>query len=162
MHHTALTLTLLITFCNATAQVSDHTFLQKLKGEWSANGKAFGMPARITMSWQPSLQDKFMQLTYRMEMKSSNGTVQTFEGTAFYQPVNEHEVKATWFDSGGEMHPIKGTIDGTTLTSIWGTDAKLGKTTYQFLDDDRIEIVDSIRKSDGTWKEFNRNTVSRN
>lgn len=146
----------------ASAQVSQHPFLKDLKGEWSADGKAFGMPAKISMSWQPSLEDKFMHLIYKMEMRSQDGKTQVFEGTAFYKPSGDNQLKATWFDSGGEMHPITATVEGTTLTSIWGTpETKLGKTTYQIIDGNKVEIVDSIRKSDGTWKEFNRNTVQK-
>lgn len=162
MRPIATTFLLIACSCSAIAQISNHAFLQKLNGHWSADGNAFGTPAKITMSWQPSLSGKFVHLQYKMEMKGADGRVQVFEGTAFYKPVSEFEVKATWFDSGGEMHPITGTIDGTMLTSLWGTaETKLGKTTYQFLDDNKVEIVDSIKKPDGTWREFNRNTLSR-
>jgi hypothetical protein len=98
-----------------------------------------------------------------MDMKAPDGSTQTFEGTAYYKVATDTELVATWFDSGGEMHPIKATVDGTSLTSIWGTpETKLGKTIYRFVDDNTIEITDFIQNKKGEWKQFNKNEVKRN
>lgn len=150
---------------NTKRRLADPTLTDPLEkrilGAWSARGKAFGMPADITMNWEPGLQNKFLQLSYRMEMRDSSGRVQTFEGKAYYQPTGTPgQYQATWFDSAGEMHPVQATYDGQTLTANWGTPAtKTGKTLYRFVDDNTLEIVDYIQAKDGSWKEFNRNTV---
>jgi hypothetical protein len=137
-------------------------FLTKLNGQWAGTGKAFNMPADITMSWEKTLNNQFYQLRYRMDMKAPDGNIQTFEGTAFYKIASEKELVATWFDSGGEMHPIKASIDTTSLTAIWGTpETKLGKTIYQFTSDKTVEITDFIQNKKGEWKQFNKNTVKR-
>lgn len=136
--------------------------LKKLEGAWYAKGKAFGMSADINMTWEPVLQSKFMRINYRMDMQASDGKVRVFEGTALYQPNGDKGYRATWFDSGGEMHPISATTDGVALTSTWGTpDTKLGKTIYAFKDNDNVEVTDFIFRKDGTWREFNRNTLTR-
>ena len=97
-----------------------------------------------------------------MDMKAKDGSTQVFEGVGLYKAVNEKVYVATWFDSGGEMHPIKATSDETSLTSIWGTpDTKLGKTIYRFVDDNTVEITDFIQNKSGEWKQFNKNTVNR-
>lgn len=139
------------------------SFMQNLEGTWSASGKAFNMPAEISMSWVTTLNEKFYHLTYRMVMTGQDSSTQTFEGTAYYQAKTDTELVATWFDSGGEMHPIKATVDGESLTAIWGTsDTKLGKTIYRFIDDNTIEITDFIQNKKGEWRQFNRNEVKRN
>lgn len=146
-----------------TATQPSLNFMQKLEGNWSAFGKAFNMPAEISMSWATALNEKFYHLTYRMVMTGQDSSTQTFEGTAYYQVKTDTELVAAWFDSGGEMHPIKATVDRESLTAIWGTsDTKLGKTIYRFIDDNTIEITDFIQNKKGEWKQFNRNEVKRN
>lgn len=145
----------------ATAQ-DNPDILRKLEGSWYSKGKAFGMAADINMVWEPVLQGKFTRISYRMDMQAADGKVQVFEGTALYQPAGDRIYRATWFDSGGEMHPIQATTDDVALTSIWGTPGtKLGKTVYSFKDSDNVEVVDYIQRKDGTWREFNRNVLTR-
>lgn len=136
--------------------------LKKLDGAWYTRGKAFGMTADINMVWEPVLQGKFSRISYRMDMQAADGKVQVFEGTALYQPTGDKTYRATWFDSGGEMHPITATTDGVELTSTWGTpETKLGKTIYSLKDNDHVEVIDFIQRKDGTWREFNRNVLAR-
>ena len=139
-------------------------FEKRILGIWSGQGRAFGMPANISMAWEPDLQNNFLLLNYRMDMRDTSGRVQTFEGKAYYQPAGTPgKYKATWFDSGGEMHPVEATYDGQTLTANWGTTAtKMGRTQYRFVDENMVEIADYIQAKDGSWKEFNRNTVIKN
>lgn len=54
-----------------------------------------------------------------MKMKSPGKLYQKFEGVAYYKSDNTHHHSATWFDSGGDMHPIKATDDSKTLIYIW-------------------------------------------
>ena len=134
---------------------------KRLLGTWSAKGQAFGMPADVTMKWEPDLQGRFLLLSYKMDMRDTSGKVQTFEGKALYKASKEvGKFTANWFDSGGEAHPIEAFYDGTALTSNWGTPAtKMGKTIYRFVDDNTIEISDFIQRKDGEWRQFNQNTV---
>ncbi|NUO02382.1 MAG: HIT domain-containing protein [Saprospiraceae bacterium] len=141
-----------------------NSFEKRILGTWSGKGKAFGMAANITMSWEPDLQNNFLLLNYRMDMRDTSNQLQVFEGKAYYQPAESAgQFRATWFDSGGEMHPVEASYDGQILTANWGTPTtKLGRTLYRFVDDTTIEIVDYIQAKDGNWKEFNRNTVVKN
>jgi hypothetical protein len=154
----------LMVFTTHLAQSQTSTaFLQKLEGTWSSSGKAFNMPAEISMSWKKSLGDRFHHLSYRMDMKAPDGSVQTFEGIAYYKATTGTELAATWFDSGGEMHPIKATVEGESLTAFWGTpETQLGKTIYRFIDSHTVEITDFVQNKIGEWKQFNKNEVKRN
>jgi hypothetical protein len=136
------------------------SILLKLEGQWQGTGKAFGMPAEIIMNWEKILANKFMKITYKMNMTAKDGSIQVFEGTAFYKETQKNEYVATWFDSGGEMHPIKAISDANSLTAIWGTpETKLGKTIYRFLSDTQVEITDFIQTKNGEWRQFNKNIV---
>lgn len=152
----------LLLVCHLSFAQTSSEYLAKLEGNWTGVGKAFNMPATISMSWERTLNNQFYQLRYRMDMKAPDGTIQTFEGTAFYKIISEKELVATWFDSGGETHPIKASIDATSLTAIWGTpETKLGTTIYQLTSEETIEITDFIQNKKGEWKQFNKNTVKR-
>ncbi len=141
--------------------LSQETIFDKLKGRWMASGTSFGNPAEIEMSWQKTLQDKFFQIHYKIASRVKNED-RVFYGTAYYRTDSAHHHSATWFDSGGEMHPITASDDGKALVSIWGVPGKkLGKTIYTILDDNSVEIVDYIQKKDQTWKEFSRNVLRR-
>lgn len=72
-------------------------------------------------------------------LMSFNGKEQVFEGLGLYKPVKEGSYDGTWFDSGEEMHPLKSSDDGKTLTTYWGKPGeKFGKTEYELVDDKNI------------------------
>jgi hypothetical protein len=136
--------------------------LRRLMGYWqSAEGKAFGNPAVVTMLWEPVLQFQWVKLSYRMDIQISSGKKEIFEGTANYHPEEPNTYKATWSDSGGELHSVRATADGDTLTALWGeAPGKQGKTTYRLADNDTVEVTDYILESE-VWKQFNRNVFRR-
>ncbi len=46
--------------------------------------------------------------------------------------------------------------------ALWGSPEKEeGKSTYRLLDEGTMEVVDSVKQKDGTWKEFGRVVVKR-
>jgi hypothetical protein len=136
--------------------------LEKLQGKWISNGSAFGMPARILMTWDAALENKFKALHYRIEMKASDGTLKVFEGSAFYKMTSDSVTVATWADSGGEILPIKAQLLTAELISVWGTpETKVGRTSYRFLGLSDLEVSDYIKLKDGSWKLFNRNKFER-
>lgn len=156
-------LVVLITFCtHSQALTSTSSILTRLKGHWQSTGTSFGNPADITMIWQPTLQNSFMQINYKIVMHTPKNGDQIFEGIGLYKQDSIHHYSATWADSQGELHPIAAVDDETILSSQWGVSGKkLGKTLYRFADNDTVEVVDYIQKKDGSWKEFSRNTFKR-
>jgi hypothetical protein len=137
-------------------------FIDKFVGYWQAKGTSFGMPADIDMIWTSTLGGRYTQIQHKILMHGKEGKDQLFEGTAYYKPSGDGKYVATWFDSGGDMHPIAATNDETTLTSLWGTpETKLGKTIYKLLDAKTIEVTDFIQKKDGSWQQFGKNVLSK-
>ncbi len=138
------------------------SILTRLEGQWQSTGTSFGSPADITMIWQPTLQNAFMQINYKIVMHTPKNGDQVFEGTGLYKQDSIHHYSATWADSQGELHPITAVDDETILSSQWGVAGKkLGKTLYRFADNDTVEVVDFIQKKDGSWREFSRNIFTR-
>jgi histidine triad (HIT) family protein len=147
------------------------SLLFKLMGTWHGKGTSFGLPTNIWMHWEPEMQYQYMKLSYRLEMRPTDSITTTFDGEAVYRPLPQSaqnrasqysQYQGSWHDSGGEQHSITATAHGNSLVAVWGVPSgKMGKTTYTLLDPKRVEIVDYIYKPDGSWKEFNRNTVER-
>lgn len=138
------------------------SILTRLNGHWQSVGTSFGNAADISMTWQPLLQNAFMQINYKIVMHDPKKGDQIFEGIGLYKQDSIHHYIGTWADSQGELHPIAAVDDDTLLSSQWGVSGKkLGKTLYRFADDDTVEVVDFIQKKDGSWKEFSRNIFKR-
>ena len=143
------------------AAIAD-AFLDRFQGTWQGDGKALGMSARLQMRWEWVLGSKFLRLSLKNEMQSAAGRVQVFEGHAYYQPIGEGKYEGKWFDSQGASYPIKGNVEGDALAALWGTPGQEhGKSVYRFLGADKLEVVDSVKQKDGTWKEFGRFVVIR-
>lgn len=136
---------------------TNNDFLKRFIGTWNGEGKITGLDSKIVMTWENALDEKFIKLSFRNEMKRKDGGIQIFEGIAFYKAKDAQKYQGNWFDSGGEAHPIDAQVDGNALTSIWGTEgAKLGRTIYRLIDEQKMEVVDSVKLPNRTWYEFGR------
>lgn len=159
---TVVSLSVLFLFTHRLEASPTDSFLNRLQGTWQGDGKAFGMSARLHMKWERVLGSKFLRLSLKNEMTSSTGHTQAFEGHAYYRSAGEGRYQGEWFDSRGESFSIKGNIEGETLTALWGAPEKeQGKSVYRFLEAGKLEVVDSVRQKDGTWREFGRFVVMR-
>lgn len=137
-------------------------FLGRLHGDWEGEGKAFGGAARLQIKWEWVLDNKFLRLTMRSEISAPNRPRQIFEGQAYYRSNGVDKYVAHWFDSRGVSFPIKAQLEGNTLIAWWGSpETEEGKSTYQLIDESTMEVVDSVKQKDGTFREFGRVTVKR-
>ena len=145
------------------AAAQDDNFLKRLHGDWEGSGNAFGGAAQLRIKWEWVLENKFLRLTLKNEMNAPNGTKRTFEGQAFYRAEGGDKYVAHWFDSRGVAFSIKAHLDGNTLVALWGSpETEEGKSTYQLLDETTLEVVDSVKQKDGTFREFGRARLKRN
>jgi hypothetical protein len=158
----ALLFALLSLFPDRLAQSQTEPFLNRFRGSWQGEGKAFGMAASLHLKWEWVLGDKFLRLSLRNTMRAASGQTQVFEGHAYYQPIGESKYAAEWFDSRGIAFPIKAQAAGDALIAFWGTpEQEQGKSSYRIVESGKMEVVDSVRQKDGTWKEFGRFVVTR-
>ena len=61
-------------------------------------------------------------------------------------------------DSQGARHAVTATVAGSSLTALWGD---RGRTDYRLPETDELEVVDSVKKADGSWAQFGRSTLKR-
>lgn len=156
-------LVLLVLFLAPAQASSQHDkFLNSLKGDWEGEGKAFGGAAHLRLKWEWVLDNKFLRLTLRNEINAPNRPKQIFEGQAYYREAGVDKYQAHWFDSRGTSFPIRAQLEGNTLTASWGSpETEEGKSTYQLINETTMEVVDSVKQKDGTFREFARITVKR-
>ena len=153
---------LLLALVPSQATSQSNQFLSRLDGSWQGDGKAFGMAASLQIKWEWVLNKRFLRLTLKNDMSTANGQKQTFEGHAYYQAAAGDKYEAQWFDSRGVTFPIKAHVEGDALIAMWGSpDKEEGKSTYRLIDDSTLEVVDTVKQKDGTWREFGRATLRR-
>lgn len=158
----AISLIVLVLFTQTLEASPNDAFLNRFQGTWQGDGKTMGMTARLQMKWEWVLGTKYLRLSLKNEMQSGAGQPQVFEGHAYYRPAGEGKYEGQWFDSRGLSFPIKGNMEGDALTALWGTpELEEGKSVYRFLEAGKMEVVDSVKQKDGTWKEFGRFVVIR-
>ncbi len=135
--------------------------LARLAGAWTGTGVILGQASKVEMQWTSVLDGRFVRLTFTSHIGPPPKT-QRFEGHAYYAVGESGRVGATWFDSSGLTRPIAARVEAAALVSAWDTpDTELGETTYRLVSDHEIEVVDRVRRKDGTWREFGRSTLSR-
>jgi len=160
-----IALALLTLTHQAFAQTPSDPLVNRFHGAWQGSGKAFGMNARLQVKWEPVLGNKFLRLSLRNEMSRPGGQTQVFEGHAYYQPAGgsgDAKYEARWFDSRGLSFPISAQVDGDSLVALWGSpETEQGKSVYRLVEPGKMEVVDSVKQKDGTWKEFGRFVVVR-
>jgi hypothetical protein len=144
------------------ASSQDDKFLKRLQGDWEGDGTALGGTARLRIKWEWVLENKFLRLNLKSEMSAAGGAKRVFEGQAYYRSDGVDKYVAHWFDSRGVTFPIKAQLDGSTLVAWWGTpETEEGKSTYQLIDETTMEVVDSVKLKDGSFREFGRAKLKR-
>ena len=124
-------------------------------GLWKGGGTHGGRPSEASLDVQPALGGRFVELRYRVEVKSP--PPYTFEGRALYLPSEGGGWRADWFDSRGLVLPVTASAAEASLTADWGTaGTEQGRTIYRLLADGRLEIVDTVVGRDGAKREFAR------
>lgn len=153
---------LLLVPSQAATQTQTNDFLSRLEGSWQGEGKAFGMAANMQMKWEWVLNKKFLRLTLKNDMSRPNGQKQMFEGQAYYQHIGADKYQAHWFDSRGISFPIKAHLEENALVALWGSpEIEEGKSTYRLIDANSLEVTDTVKQKDGTWREFGRTMLKR-
>jgi hypothetical protein len=153
----SLVLFVLLAGIPVQAQKADAA-LNGFVGGWTGSGKFFGMDATAQAKWEQVLGGKFLRLNISYEMKMPDGKAQRFDGIGYYQNKGGGKYEGRWLDSQGNSYPITATFENGTLTSLWGEPGKSeGKSTYEVnTTDQRLEVTDSTKQKDGSWKEFSR------
>jgi len=148
---------------NVLALTPTDPFLDRLKGEWTAHGTAFGVTAKVETKWESVLNGEFFRLSLSYTTKNKDGVEQTFAGHGYYQAKREGVYEGYWFDTQGNQYPIKAKLEGDSLTALWGIPGKIeGKSVYSLTDSDKLfGVNDSLKQKDGSWRDFSRFELKR-
>jgi hypothetical protein len=134
--------------------------LEWLVGKWEGGGIHGGRKSKASLEAAIVLGSQYVELSYRADIDVPN--LRTFEGRAFYWPLDGSNWKGHWFDSWSNRLPITAVVEGTVLTADWGTaGTERGRTIYRLLADGRLEIVDYDLGEDGSHRLFARQTLLR-
>jgi len=131
----------LIPFGSALADGPSDAFL----GTWTGTGTLFGSPSDYTMTWERTLRDRFLRLSFR------NSAI---EATAFYRVADDPTWTGTWHDSRGVTQPLSATWSDSTLEVAWGSpETEQGRTTYRLVGPDAIDVRDEVLRGEA-WSVF--------
>lgn len=130
---------------------------RRIGGAWIGSGSVMRRDAHVELRIERGVGST-VRLQWRNVMQGASRGL--FEASAIYEKKGEREYVATWWDSQGAKHPIAATVssDDSSLTALWG-DA--GKTVYSLLEAGELEVIDSVKRPDGTWAEFGRTKLRR-
>lgn len=145
---------------SSAAAAAEPTIFDRLQGEWTAQGSAFGGDVVASMTWSPVLDGKFHRIEYRMEI-TRDGAVQVFEGTGHYRAPSGAETRGYWADTNADLHPIAAKVDADAIVTHWGVAGeKQGRTEYRLTADGAVSVTDWILTGEG-WRQFNQATFTR-
>ena len=127
-------------------------FWSLIEGEWKGTGNLFGASASFEMSWSNELNANFVKLEFKNSFERSG---QTYEMTALAMyKVSGESISGTWFDSRGQVLPLKSELIGDVLTTYWGDEkTEKGKTTYSLESMEMIVVQDFVMK-EGEYQLF--------
>ena len=136
--------------------------LEQWLGEWRGTGTTNDAPARLNLKWERALGARFVRLTLVNEI-GAEAASQRFEGLALYWPgASAGRFNGRWFDSEGATHLLDAVLDPQALIAEWGDGTTpRGRSSYRLLSPNAMEVIDEIRRKDGTWREFGRFRLER-
>lgn len=132
-------------------------FFNRLAGAWIGSGSVMRRDSHVEFEVKRGVGST-VWLRWRNVMQGARRDI--FEGAGVYAKRKEGGYTATWWDSQGATHPIVATEaqDGSSLTALWG---ESGKTVYSLIQGGDLEVVDSVKRPDGSWSEFGRSRLKR-
>lgn len=132
-------------------------FFGRIVSAWIGSGTVMGRESHVEFRVERGVGST-VGLHWRNVMQGARRDL--FEGAAVYTKQKEGGYTATWWDSLGATHPIVATeaADGLSLTALWGV---AGRTVYSLIEGGDLEVVDSVKRPDGTWNEFGRCRLKR-
>lgn len=141
-----------------SAAVTVHpSFLNKLQGGWIGAGQLMKRASHVELHVKATLGRPVYRLLWRNVVTSEPRVL--FEGSAVYEDDGKGGISGTWWDTAGAKHSIEATATDSVMTSLWGAN---GRTTYSLLPSGELEVLDSVKRPDGTWGEFGKSTLKKN
>ncbi len=134
--------------------------LARWLGTWQGSGTNSGVDADLTLRFERILGGRFVRLTLSNQI-GPPATREEFEGLALYWP-EAGQLRGSWFDSHGAVFALEAKVLGDTLLAIWHNEQEpRGRSSYRLVQPAMMEVIDSVRAPDGSWREFARYQLKR-
>ena len=130
------------------------SLLDRVSGQWIAEGNSFGSKTVSELDWAKTLDGKFYRIDYRIQAAEKGRII--FAGVGHYRATKTGATSGYWADSGGELHPLSIVFADDRIETIWGrADGKMGRTYYALeADDTFLRVTDWLLTPKG-WRQFN-------
>lgn len=123
---------------------------EALKGHWQAPCDAWGTEATCTLDWSGGLHASHLEIAYTIS--PTDGSDPIFMGQGVYR-IAETAIGGYWSDSGGAIHPLSASWDGSALTTHWGkAGSAQGRSRYE-LTETGLRVTDWSLTEKG-WQQF--------
>ena len=152
-----------VQFCGmaGAAQPATPQILEQWLGTWHGTGSNSGVEADLTLRFERVLGGRFVRLALANQI-GPPATREQFEGLALYWPEAPGQLQGSWFDSHGTVYALEAKVFGDTLLVIWRDEKQPGgRSSYRLVPPSTLEVIDSVRAPDGTWREFARYELRR-
>ena len=122
-------------------------------GTWTGEGTAFGKAATATLVIKGAPDGSATALAYRLAVPGLPPI--DYAAEAIYRVDAKGRVRGSWTDNTGLTRPIGGRVSGSDWHNLWGSaDVEIGRSTYALEAPDRMIVIDSVLKDDGSWHVF--------
>ena len=145
----------------AAAQPATTLPLDRWIGTWQGPGSNSGVTADLTLRFERALGGRFVKVSLTNHI-GPPATREQFEGLALYWPTGAGQMRGSWFDSHGTVYALDVQVFGETLLAIWRDEQQpRGRSSYRLVQPGTLEVIDSVRATDGSWREFARYQLKR-
>ncbi|HEY7378483.1 MAG TPA: hypothetical protein VH542_07365 [Steroidobacteraceae bacterium] len=134
--------------------------LDRWLGTWQGPGSNSGVTANLTLRFERALGGRFVKVSLSNQIGPPE-TREQFEGLALYWPSGAGQIRGSWFDSQGTVYALDVQVFGETLLAIWHDEQPRGRSSYRLVQPGVLEVIDSVRAPDGSWREFARYQLKR-
>ena len=134
--------------------------LDRWLGTWQGSGSNSGVTANLTLRFERALGGRFVKVSLSNQIGPPE-TREQFEGLALYWPAGAGQIRGSWFDSQGTVYALDVQVFGETLLAIWHDEQPRGRSSYRLVQPGVLEVIDSMRAPDGSWREFARYQLKR-
>ncbi len=116
--------------------------LATLEGSWEGEGELLGRSATFAMTWERALNGRFLRLDFSNAFADTDPVQPVLESQAYYL-LGGPTLSGQWMDSRGVILSLRAEVVGPALVTEWTGDES-GRTEYRVIDDDALEVIDSV------------------
>ncbi len=124
-----------------------------LSGEWVGTGTLFGQTAEFRMQWNEAKEGKTLFLHFENWILDGDERQPILEALARYSPQEPSQLEGLWIDTRGKRLRLSAEVHEHSLVVFWQGPDEEGKTEYEVISRDAIQVRDFVKQPEG-WSQF--------